>query len=241
MIVERARALWVSLAGVPVGFRASAVEVVVSPKSLLCPPGWVGIVVVGDGAIATAPDGAAAGMMERALADLDVSAMSDPAVVGTRIAVDEVLGPATLAYCDAATFRPVDSGAIESIPADDAELNALIARVPADEAGEAGLDEITSPAFVVRQGSELLAAAGYRDWPLGTAHLSVLTAPEARGRGLAKAVASAAVAAALDAGRFPQWRARPVESRQVARALGFVEVGAQLSLRLKPPRLVITR
>lgn len=76
-----------------------------------------------------------------------------------------------------------------------------------------------------------MAAAGYRLWPRRTAHLSVLTAPAARGRGLARTVASAAVAHALAADLLPQWRARPPASRRVAAALGFEELGAQLSLR----------
>jgi hypothetical protein len=33
-------------------------------------------------------------------------------------------------------------------------------------------------------------------------------------------------------GLLPQWRARPEPSRRVARALGFRELGAQLSIRL---------
>jgi len=60
----------------------------------------------------------------------------------------------------------------------------------------------------------------------------VLTAPAARGRGLARAAASAAVAHAIGEGRLPQWRARPEASRRVARALGFRELGSQVSIRL---------
>lgn len=66
--------------------------------------------------------------------------------------------------------------------------------------------------------------------PAGTAHLSVLTAPAARGRGLARVTGSAAVAHALAAGLLPQWRARSLASRRVAAALGFTELGAQLSI-----------
>jgi RimJ/RimL family protein N-acetyltransferase len=101
------------------------------------------------------------------------------------------------------------------------------------EAEESGLEEITSAAFVVRAGHDVVAAAGYQSW-LGTAaHLSILTAPGYRGRGLARQVASAAVADALAGGLLPQWRARPEPSRRVARALGFRELGSQLSMRLK--------
>jgi GNAT superfamily N-acetyltransferase len=69
-------------------------------------------------------------------------------------------------------------------------------------------------------------------WEEQTAHLSVLAAPGWRGQGPGRAVASRAVAHALGAGLLPQWRARPVESRRVAAALGFRELGAQLSFKL---------
>ncbi|WP_411135599.1 GNAT family N-acetyltransferase [Streptomyces sp. C10] len=101
-----------------------------------------------------------------------------------------------------------------------------------EEAGESGLEDISSPAFCLRRDDELVAAAGYRSWPRSVAHLSVLVAPHCRGRRLARAVASAAVAHALDAGLLPQWRARLCPSQRVAVALGFQELGTQLSVRL---------
>ncbi|MBF9132087.1 GNAT family N-acetyltransferase [Plantactinospora sp. S1510] len=70
--------------------------------------------------------------------------------------------------------------------------------------------------------------------PAEDADESGLTAPAERGRGLARAVATAAVTAALEADLLPQWRARPEASRRVARALGFSELGSQLSIRLEP-------
>jgi len=60
----------------------------------------------------------------------------------------------------------------------------------------------------------------------------VLTAPERRGLGLARVVASAAVADSLANRLLPQWRARPEPSRLVARALGFRELGGQLSIQI---------
>ncbi|WP_426502407.1 GNAT family N-acetyltransferase [Dactylosporangium sp. McL0621] len=84
----------------------------------------------------------------------------------------------------------------------------------------------------MRTATEVVAAAGFQAWPGDTAHLSVLTAPEQRGRGLARVVATAAVADALRSDLLPQWRARPEASRRVARALGFRELGSQLSIHL---------
>ncbi|MEU7876423.1 GNAT family N-acetyltransferase [Dactylosporangium sp. NPDC049140] len=228
LLLQRARRLWAGLAGTPVVFRDAAVEVVVSPQSSLCPPGWVGIVALGGAVIVTAPDGDTAETVRRAFADLPTMAE----LQGT-LPIDETLGPATLAYCDAAGFRPAGAAALEKIPADHADLKTLIARVPADDADESGLAEVTSPVFVVRTATEVVAAAGYRAWPGDTAHLSVLTAPAQRGRGLARAVATAAVADALRSDLLPQWRARPEASRRVARALGFRELGSQLSIHLR--------
>jgi hypothetical protein len=283
-LLERARQLWTALAGTPVTFHAAGIDVAVSPQSLLCPPGWVGIVVLGDAAIATAPDDSAAELVRRALRGLPATAMTDPAAVRDRLPIGRTLGPATLAYCDPATFRPADPstartipadrgtagaipagpstvetgpagsstvgtdpagsgavgaipadlGAVETMPAGHPDMGTLLARVRPEDADEADLAEITSPAFVIRGGAGILAAAGYQVWPHDTAHLSVLTATAERGRGLARVAAGAAVASALAAGLLPQWRARPEASRRVARALGFKEFGSQLSLSLPP-------
>ncbi|MFJ1589480.1 GNAT family N-acetyltransferase [Kitasatospora albolonga] len=120
----------------------------------------------------------------------------------------------------------------ERLPPGHTELRALSAEAGEADAGESGLEEITSPVFVVRDGAaRVLAAAGYAHWPRDTAHLCVLTAPGARGRGLARQVAHEATAHALAAGLLPQWRARPAASRRVAAALGYRELGGQLSVR----------
>jgi hypothetical protein len=234
-LLEHARRLWVALAGVPVAFTETNIAVAVAPRSLLCPPGWVGIVVLGGTVIATAPDDGTAEIMQLALDGLPAAAMTDAAVVRSRLPVNQVLGPASLAYCGKAGFRPAGPGAIvEPVPANHRHVKDLLTRVPVEDVDESGLAEITSPAFVVRTGSETMAAAGFRTWPASTAHISVLTAAAERGRGLARVVATAAVAHALGIGLLPQWRARPEASRRVARVLGFRELGSQLSIRFPP-------
>ncbi|MCA2217602.1 hypothetical protein [Jidongwangia harbinensis] len=105
-----------------------------------------------------------------------------------------------MAYCDAAGFRPVASGLVELAPADGNEVEGLLARVSADDADESGLAEITSPAFVVRAGPDVVAAAGYRRWPGDTAHVSVLTAEAQDGPRCAPV---SAVTARRPAGRSP--------------------------------------
>ncbi|MER6097929.1 GNAT family N-acetyltransferase [Streptomyces sp. NPDC001728] len=241
-LLSRARHLWETLAAAPVSFAPPAgVRVVVSPGSELCPPSWVGVVVLGNAAIVTAPTEAAARAWKRGTAGAPVESLVSAEAVRGMVHVTDTLGPATLAYASLGDFRPWPADpVVEDVWAESEELRALVAAVGQEDADESGMEEITSPAFVVRggrggaaggDGGSVIAAAGYRLWPESTAHISVLTAPGHRGRGLAGRTASAAVAHALEAGLMPQWRARTVESRAVARALGFRELGMQLSVR----------
>ncbi len=231
-LIVRARQVWLELAGVAVTFPAEGTEVVVSERSLLCPPGWSGIVTLGNAAIITVPEDGIGDLVRERLGGLPVTTLTDPDRVCRALPVAELLGPATLAYCDKDSFRPTDTDLIDVIPAGHADLAAFLASVPSDDADECGLAEITSPAFVMRSGTHVVAAAGYRRWPGQAAHICVLTAPQQRGRGLARVVGGAAVADALANDLLPQWRARPEPSRRVARALGFHELGTQLSIRV---------
>lgn len=233
-VSAHARALWVELADVPVGFVSGQSSVVVSPGSRMCPAGWCGAVRVGDSVIVTAPDAVAAEVVREVSARISVRGMVVAERVSAALPVADMLGPAALAYASAETFRPVSAQrGSEQVLGEDAGLVELLESSGADDRAESGLDEITSPAFVVRSGGKVVSAAGYRSWPHRTAHVSVLTAPGRRGHGLARAAAGAAVEHALAQGLVPQWRARTPESRRVAEVLGFLEVGAQLSFRLE--------
>ncbi|MGP4096194.1 GNAT family N-acetyltransferase [Nonomuraea sp. KM90] len=206
-------------------------SVAVSPESWMCPPGWSGIVTLDGAILAVVPrPGLVEPVRERLLAHLGsgagLAALTDLAGPSA----GDVLGPAALAYLDKADFVPAPAQA-ESLPPGHGDVLALVASVPEEDAQESGLDETTSAAYVVRDGREVVAAAAYRPWLDTAAHVSVLTATTHRGRGLARAVASAAVADALANGLLPQWRARVEASRRVARALGFREHGEQISLR----------
>jgi GNAT superfamily N-acetyltransferase len=244
---DRARGLWEVLAGSVAAFPTDgSVRVAVAPDSLLCPPGWVGVVELEGSALVTVPDDATAHRVD-ALTALAPGARTDPAaVVSAHVPVTDVLGPARLAYLDAASLTTVelrtasdpvadaraDLADVVEVAPDDPGLGALLARVDADDAGESGIAELTSPAFALRRSGEVVAVAGYRAWPGDVAHLAVLTAPEARGHGFGRLVARAATTAALDARLLPQWRARVEPSQRIARSLGYRELGSQLSVRL---------
>ncbi|MFH8375762.1 GNAT family N-acetyltransferase [Streptomyces cyaneofuscatus] len=230
----RARALWQELAAAP-DTAFGTPGVCVSPDSCLAPPSWVGVVTIGDTALITAPTDRAAAAVRTALDGLPTTRLTDPATVTGLLPVSDTLGPATPAYLTPEDLRPpVSTGTpTERLTPGHAALRALSEEAGEADAGESGLEEITSPVFVVRDGGErVLAVACYAHWPRGTAHLCVLTAPDARGRGLARQVASEATAHALAAGLLAQWRARPAASRRGATALGYRELGAQLSVRL---------
>lgn len=246
---DRARRLWEVLAGSVTAFPTDGgVAVVVAPDSLLCPPGWVGVVELEGSALVTAPDAATADRV-RTLTGLTGGSRTDARAVSARLPVVEVLGPARLAYLDAAslttvelrTAPPPDDHAdharpdlrdVVALDASGPALRALLDRVTADDADESGVGELTSPAFALRRAGAVVAAAGFRAWPGDVAHLSVLSAPEVRGLGYGRLVARAATTAALDAGLLPQWRARVEPSRRIARSLGYRDLGSQLSVRL---------
>jgi len=103
--------------------------VVTSATSSLSPSGWVGAVSLEDAALVAAPDDGCAQSVREALGGLPVYAVTDPAALRARMSVRDVLGPASLAYCDAASFRPM-AGATEILSGDHPALRALVAAVP---------------------------------------------------------------------------------------------------------------
>jgi hypothetical protein len=216
-LTARARALWETMAGTPVEF-AAPVAVAVSARSRLSPPGWTGIVVIHDAAIAVAPDPGTAREVQRALDGLPAASLTDAGLLSSRLRISQVLGPAALAYLDGADFCSQDGSACtEVLNVNDPDLEEFLAAGDPAEVEESGTAGITSPAFAVRGRGQLAAVAGYRDWPGRTAHFCVFTSASARGRGLARIAASAAVRHALRVGMLPQWRARLESSKRVAR------------------------
>ena len=243
-LAGRVQQRWAQLAGSSAEFTA-AISPVVSPRSRICPPGWAGIVVIDGAVLATAPDEEAVRLIEDGLGGVAAEGLTSADVLRRRLPVAEIRGPASLAYLDPPDFRP-QPAVVEALGLDDRGVRRFLTGAGAARVAraawvadreESGMAEITSPVFAVLEHGQVVTAAGYRDWPGNTAHLSVLTAPAARGRGLARAAASAAVAHAIAAGQLPQWRARSLASRRVARALGFSELGSQVSTRLGQPGL----
>jgi GNAT superfamily N-acetyltransferase len=233
-LVARVVSAWRWITGVPEAFTHPGVTVETRVAVPLCPPGWVGVVRLRDSALVVAPDGAQRDRLTDLLVGASAAEVVDPVQLAERLPVAELMGPAELGYADAATATLVLSAGVSQSTLDEPAVERLLARVSAADLMESGVGYVTSPMFVLRDGAQPVAVAGYRIWAGRFAHLSLLTDPDRRGEGFGRKAASAAAAHALGEGLVLQWRARPVDSRAVGRALGFVEFGTQVSLRLAP-------
>lgn len=218
---------WRQLAGAqPEG----QLRVVVNPESWLAPPGWVGIVAIGDVITASVPRAELEEPVQAALAGVaGHEATSVDALLARMPPATATLGPAQLFY-PPGNFEPLDA---EGERAVETEIARLLAAAAPEDLGESGLAHIESAAFVSRAPDGAVASAcGYQRWPNGVAHLFVLTHPEHRRRGHGRRAAAAATASAVAEGLLPQWRARPTASQRLALELGLVRMGAQLSVQL---------
>lgn len=193
---------------------SGVVRVVENPESRICPPGWVGIVRLAGAVLVTAPTAAQAELLRRTT-DPDAPPVLDQ------------LGPAQLAY---AADQPRGTDPAEW--AGQTELLELVGAVTPEEADESGVAGLHRAA-VVREKRADRRRCGLDTLAVRTAHLCVLAAADARGRGLATRVAAAATADARAVGMLPQWRARVGASQRVAAKLGYRVLGEQLSLRLQ--------
>jgi hypothetical protein len=142
-------------------------------------------------------------------------------------------GPAHLAYRGETMRRPGGSDAIEPRRADDDDVLAFLQAMSQEDRDEAGIETSTSLLACIRSDDRVVAAAGYRVWLDDTAHLLVLVDPRYRGQQMAMKVAASATHDALARGFLAQWRAQSSASRAVARKLGYVEIGQQMSIRLE--------
>lgn len=163
-------------------------------------------------------------------ADLPPLEVTTPEVVLSRLPkVNAVLGPAGLFYPSGPVLEAT-AGAAEEI--EPGGLGPLLESVSQEDLDESGLVEITSTASVIRAtDGKIVAACGYRRWPNGVAHLSVLVHPDYRREGHGLVVGAAAIARASEEGLLPQWRARPFPSRALAQRLNLALLRSQLSLR----------
>ena len=208
-VVRRVKAAWASLAEVA---QLDRFQVIVRQRSALCPPGRVGVLVIDDTVTVSVPREELKPLLETSLADAQPAEAANPAaLVDRHPPVSSLLGPASLFY----PLGPVAAEPVlPSVERESVEqVNALLASVSSEELDESGVNRLTGRVFVLRSAQGVpVAVSGYRPWPAGIAHLCVLTTRR--------------TAAPASVKLWP--------SRNLARKLGLVELGAQLSFQLEP-------
>jgi hypothetical protein len=93
-LIDRVRQLWAALAGVEVGsFSVSVPRAVVSADSKICPPRWVGIVVINGAVLITAVSSAAADQLDCALRALSFDEVTDVSALSAVLRSPRSMGP----------------------------------------------------------------------------------------------------------------------------------------------------
>lgn len=230
-LVDLARAAWERQAGGGAVLEEGRTTVLVRPESGLSPKGWIGIVRVGHAAIAVAPDQPSADLVTEVART--VSPVEMPSFDWISHGAVEVLGLPILFFGDASSIAPVSPTALSPsrLEPGDPSLQDLFNRVSSEDYDEVRMEPGDSELFGIKADDQLLAVAGYEQWPGDMAHMVVLTDPAHRRQGLARSVAHLAAAEAASRGLLVQWRARPLASQELARTLGLKELGAQTAFR----------
>ena len=226
MGAEAARRAWARLAGLAA---VDGIQVVVDAASPLGRRGWIGILAVDGMVTACVPRRDLEWPVATVLGGLTSQEATTPEIVRPRLPPTRaVLGPAMLFYPPDG-FSIGEVPGVEEVASDD--VQGLFRAVSPDDLDESGLLEIKGPVFASRAANgDLAAVCGYRRWPNEVAHLSVLAHPSHRREGHGRRAAAAAIHRAMDEKLLPQWRARPAASQALARSLGLIALGAQLSL-----------
>ncbi|QIG42311.1 GNAT family N-acetyltransferase [Nocardioides anomalus] len=145
----------------------------------------------------------------------------------------DVIGPGVHRYLD--VDPGVGHGVREASPH---ELRRLLARVPEADAWESGLDDRLDEPGVVAFGAdgadgELVGGAVLGELDGAPRNVTLLVAPDARGRGLGTGLGRAAASYAVRHHGYARWRSRDtnVPSSRAAERLGFEPYCTQLAIR----------
>ena len=146
------------------------------------------------------------------------------------------VGPAFHGHLDPAHFRPHPAREVRAIRASDAPAVEALRAACRDEDWEAA--SLRPEADAVSgwfEDGELLAAASLADWGPDTVGPNVLTHPERRRTGCGKAVVSAVVSRALEAGQLLTYQTL-MENQPalgIARSLGFQQYASHVAVLLR--------
>jgi GNAT superfamily N-acetyltransferase len=154
--------------------------------------------------------------------------------------IDRVVGPASLAYCDASTLVPDDQpGTLPLGGQDHAALTHLRHACGEEDWDRSGILPNHPVLYGHWIGGELVSAAGFELWGDRIAHMGVVTHPAHRGKGYAKAVVTALTRHAIEQGLVSQYRTieSNVAALSVGRALGYEEYAKTFAIGLNVDRI----
>ena len=151
------------------------------------------------------------------------------------VSTEKVSGPAWVGFADKADFKPGDvksarllgkgdAAAIRKLAEGCGEATWKQSKLAEDRANNFGL-------FVV---DDLVAASGYVVMGNLLAYIGVVTHPEKRGKGHARAVVTASMQHAIDAGLIPMWRTTHANESAVrlATSIGFQHYASTYDVQL---------
>ena len=154
-------------------------------------------------------------------------------ILGTKAAA--VVGPASLAYVDEASFRPAarTDGVRALSDGDHERFEQLRAACNPVEWEHGDIDPARNPVYGVLADNALIAAASWEARG-DVCNVGVVTHPAHRGRGHGAAAANAVTARLLDQGELPQWQTLidNAPSLRIGQALGYVERYRSIAVRL---------
>jgi hypothetical protein len=147
------------------------------------------------------------------------------------------VGPAYHGWLDAERFRPRPSPAVRELAPSDARRVAALRAACGERDWQSADLRVDAPgACGWFEDGELLAAASLTDWGEGVVGPGVLSRPASRRTGCGTGVCSAAVAAALAAGKSLTYQTLMVNTGalRIASSLGFEPYASHLAVRLGP-------
>jgi GNAT superfamily N-acetyltransferase len=144
-----------------------------------------------------------------------------------------VIGPAYIGYAE--TIAPPMHPARTLGSGDAAALQALRESCSSTE-WEHGGSPLEHPCSGVFVDGQLVALAGYEIWGGAIAHVSVVTRPDFRGRGLGRSAVGHVAQRALSAGLLPQYRTLEANraSIRISETLDFHRFATSMAVRLRP-------
>jgi GNAT superfamily N-acetyltransferase len=172
------------------------------------------------------------------LAPLNRDDLLDPPLMVqvTGVLPEQVIGPALVAYADAATLRPLPTTGTRLLTALDEEAHAALESACDPTAWAHGGSEFAllplAGRFVREQ---LVALAGYELWGEQIAHIAVITHPAHRGQGYGAEVVSLLAETVIARGMIAQYRTLRANTPSVrlGASLGFVPFAETLAVRLR--------